>query len=114
MSTAASTTAADLAAVASANQVRYAMLVMAVQAKAVTPEHAAREVAKDLQAAGVDLKGGLKKWRTALGTSIGIHTGILEALERICDATAPSSAPTGPAAKGPPLVITVRQIGARR
>ncbi len=95
-------------------RVRYALLAFGVQAKMVKPDDAAREILADLQTAGVDLRGGIARWRVALEKATGQHAAIIDALEALLppEESAPARRTTHKAGTQR-LDITVRDLGRR-
>ncbi len=89
-------------------RVRYALLAAGVQAGFVRPDDAAREVLADLEAAGVDVRGGLAVARAQLEASGLRCATLLDAIERLLPADPP--APRAAPAKGAPHKILVREV----
>lgn len=110
-----STSAADFGTVIADKRIRYGVLVFGIQAGMVKPDDAAREILADLTAAGVDLRGGIGKWRTALEKATGQHFALIDALERLLppDGSAPARESSNARASRQRMDITVRDIGRR-
>lgn len=101
-------------------RLRYALLAAGVQAGIVQPATAAQEVLLDLQVAGVDLRGGIAKWRGALETAMGQHCALIDAVEALLppEGAAPTSPNSGASARPKAqriqaCDIIVRDVGRR-
>ncbi len=100
----------EIGAIVAENRAKYALLIMGLQAGAVTPDYAARQVLADLQANGVDVRAGAKKWRAALEKAFGQHAKIVDAFEALLPPEDGEPAPPQRPAHARAHGITIREI----